>query len=396
MWEGHRRHLLFFPLRDSLFTSAPLRSNPTFGTHSKEKFLTLAGTLRNIGINARDVPPCLLGLRVMKVALLHNSRPPGHSDLPDDSFEEYDAPETIRAVAEALRGLRVEVESVEADRDLPRRLEAGGYAFAFNIAEGCGRRCREAIPAAVCELLGIPFTGSDMLTLAVTLDKAAARRMVSPEVPVARAVLIDHQRDEARLETLAYPVIVKPNDEGSSKGIRNNPVARTVQAAVDRARWLRECYHCPVLVEEFLEGTEVTVGVAGNGDAVRVLGMMEIAPTIPEADWTYSLEVKRDWRRCVRYHVPPRLSPATIAQLENYALTAYGLLGCRDLARLDFRLDAAGAPHFLECNPLPGLNPESGDLVLLSQSKLPYEILVQGVLVDAARRCNVALPNGHA
>jgi D-alanine-D-alanine ligase len=331
----------------------------------------------------------------MKVALLHNARPSAATaGQVTDAFEEYDSPETIAAIVGALRGLRVTVETVEADRDLPWRLQAGGFDFVFNIAEGRGRRCREGIPAAVCELLGLPFTGSDMLTLAVTLDKAAARRLVSPEVPVARAVLVNDAQIETDLSSLTYPVIVKPNDEGSSKGIRDHSVAPDPAAAGQRARWLQEKYHCPVLVEEFLAGPEVTVGIAGNGAATRILGAMEIAPVTAERDWVYSLDVKRDWRRRVRYHLPPRLDATTLAAVEDHALTAYRLLGCRDLARMDFRLDAAGAPHFLECNPLPGLNPESGDIAILAQPKLTYERLVQGVLLDAAGRFNVQV-NGH-
>lgn len=331
----------------------------------------------------------------MKVALLHNARPPASdSDCDSDAFEEYDTPETIAAISDALRGLRVAVEPVEADRELPWRLRSGGFDFVFNIAEGRGRRCREGIPAAVCELLGLPFTGPDMLTLAVTLDKAAARRLVSPDVPVARAVLVAGQPVEAELSSLSYPVIVKPNDEGSSKGICAQSVAADSAAALERVRWLLEKYGCPVLVEEFLSGPEVTVGIAGNGAATRLLGMMEIAPAEPEPIWIYSLEVKRDWRRRVRYHMPPRVAANALAALEHHSLTAYRLLGCRDVARIDFRLDAAGIPHFLECNPLPGLNPESGDLVILSQPKLSYADLVQGVLLDAAHRFKVQV-NGH-
>jgi D-alanine-D-alanine ligase len=207
-------------------------------------------------------------------------------------------------------------------------------------------------------------------------------------------VLIEGEPLAQVLSPLHYPVIVKPNDEGASKGIGDQSVAGTPTAAVERARWLQENYDCPVLVEEFLAGAEVTVGIAGNGANVRILGLMEIAPTESEPQWIYSIEVKRDWRRRVRYHMPPRLDAATLWHIEQYALTAYRLLGCRDLARLDFRLDPAGTPHFLECNPLPGLNPENSDIVILSQAKLAYEQLVQGVLLDAAVRCNVRLNGG--
>jgi D-alanine-D-alanine ligase len=325
----------------------------------------------------------------MKVALLYNARPAEvRPDLPDDTFEEFDSDETLDQIAGALGGLGVDVVPVLADRRLPWRLDAGGFDFAFNIAEGEGRRCREAVPAAVCELLGLPCTGSDALTLAVTLDKAVARRVVSPEVPVARGGVVRSPADLALLGTFTYPVLVKPNDEGSSKGIRDNPVADDAAGAEARCRWLWDRYGCPALVEEFLPGAEITVGVAGNGGTTRILGAMEIGAADGEdgAPFVYSLEVKRDWRRRVRYSVPPRLDPATRAELDRLALVAWDLLGCRDLSRMDFRLDGDGRPRFIECNPLPGLNPVSGDIVLLSAPTLAYPALVQGVLLDAAAR----------
>lgn len=328
----------------------------------------------------------------MKVALICNmKRAAPLGDPGDDSFEEYDSPETIAAVAQALGGLGVQVEPVEADRRLPWRLEEGGYDFAFNMAEGQGRRCREAIQAAVCELLGLPFTGSDAVTLGVTLDKFLARRVVSPDVPVAGAVLIRDEADESGLVNLRYPVLVKPNDEGSSKGVLDDPIATDAAGARALCRHLRERYGCPVLAEEFLPGMEVTVAVAGNGPDTRVLGMMEIAPVDTARPFVYSLAVKRDFRRRVRYHVPPRAPAAVLDALAGMALTVNRLLGCRDIARMDFRLDGAGAPRFLECNPLPGLAPDRSDLVILARHALPYDALVQGILIDAARRYGVRL-----
>lgn len=328
----------------------------------------------------------------MRVALLHNPRPPEiAAELPDDVFEEYDSQSTIAALTAALQPLGMQVEPVVADARLPWRLTEGRFDFVFNYAEGTGRRCREAVPAAVCELLGIPFTGSDALTLAVTLDKSIAKRVVSPEVPVARGVLLETDRDEARLDDLPYPAIVKPNDEGSSKGIRDNPVCADARAAARRARWLRERYGCPVLAEEFLTGAEVTVAIAGSPPDVRVLGAMEIAP-ISDADgpFVYSIEVKRNWTRHVEYHVPPRLDPAAASAVREYALTAHRLLGCRDLARLDFRFDADGMPRFLECNPIPGLDPVTSDVVMMTKDSLRYEEVIQGVLLDAMRRVGIA------
>jgi D-alanine-D-alanine ligase len=326
----------------------------------------------------------------VKIALLHNLIPAG-APKGSDTFAEYDNAQTIARVANALRGLDVQVATVVADRRLPWRLEEGRYAFVFNLAEGAGRRCREAVPAAVCELLGIPFSGSDALTLAMTLDKAIARRVVSPEVPVARAVLVHGPEDEPALSRLRYPVLPKPNDEGSSKGIHESSLARHISEAVERCRILRARYDCPVLVEEFLPGTEITVGIIGNGTGSRVVGIMEIEPVSNDKPFIYSIEVKQDWARRVRYHVPARVEGTVLQSIEDLALTAYRLLGCRDFARIDFRLDAAGQPHFLECNPLPGLDPENSDFVILSRSRSSYETLVQTVFKEAAARLGICV-----
>jgi D-alanine-D-alanine ligase len=326
----------------------------------------------------------------MRVALLHNPRPEAIPDgMPEDTFEEYDGAETIEAIAGALGEFGASVEPVIADGGLPGMLAQKRYDFAFNIAEGWGGRHREATAPAVCELLGVPYTGSDPLTLAVTLDKWMARRIVSPEVPVAAAVLVREEQDVGRLGKLRYPAIVKPNDEGSSKGIRNDSVADTEKEALERVRELRRTYHCPVLVEEFLAGPEVTVGVMGNGESRRVLGLMEIAPRQETERFVYSLEVKRDFARQVQYHVPPRMAAAVTETIAELAQVAYELLGCRDVARFDFRLDAAGQPYFLECNPLPGLNPESGDIVILSRARMRYAALVQEIFQHALRRTGV-------
>jgi D-alanine-D-alanine ligase len=333
----------------------------------------------------------------MKVAILYNPRPECYTGIVDDAFEEYDEPETIVAVAKALAGMGVDPTPVTADEEFPWRLKHEGFDFVFNIAEGAGRRCREAVPAAICEFLRLPVTGSDALTLAATLDKAVARRIVSPDVPVPRAVLVEGPADEVALAGLSYPVVVKPNDEGSSKGIRRESLCADASAAARRCGWLRGRYGCPVLVEEFLPGMEVTAGVRGNGRHASLIGLMEIAPVDDRGEpFLYSLDTKRDYRRRVRYHVPPRLQPEQLDGIRSHALNAYRLLGCRDLARIDFRLDGAGRPFFLECNPLPGLHPESSDIVILSRMVSPghesaYECLVQGILRDAAQRYRISM-----
>ena len=258
--------------------------------------------------------------------------------------------------------------------------------------ESVDRARRESLPYWRC--LGIPYTGSDPLTLAVTLDKDCAKRLVqSAGVVVARSFVVeptDHQL--TAIHSLPFTAIVKPAWEGSSKGIRGKCVVDNREDCVAAVARLREGHAQPILVEEFIEGDELTVGVIGN-DPPRVVGVMRVVPQQPTERFVYSLEVKRDWQRQVSYECPARLPTGCLKAVENAALKAYRALGCRDVARVDFRL-RDGIPYFLEVNPLPGLNPESGDLVILSQmSGWNYQQLIGGVFQAALDRQVVVAPS---
>jgi D-alanine-D-alanine ligase len=312
-------------------------------------------------------------------------------DLPDDFQEEFDSPATVEAIARVLRGLGHQVELLGDGRELLERLLADPPEFIFNFAEGQGvGRCREARVPAVLEMLGIPFTGSDPLTLAATLDKDCAKRLVaSAGVTVPRGAVIDPEADQGTLSsvlsTFTFPVIVKPAWEGSSKGIRNKCLVEHAGDLPAVVESIVRDHRQPVLVEEYIAGDELTVGVIGNAPA-RVLGVMRVVPNRPTEHFVYSLEVKRDWQRQVRYECPARLADADMAAVSRSALMAYEALGCRDVSRLDFRL-RRGVPYFLEVNPLPGLNPDYSDLVILAkQIGMTYTDLVAAIIEAALKR----------
>jgi D-alanine-D-alanine ligase len=318
----------------------------------------------------------------------------GRPDLPDDFQEEFDSPATVEAIAQVLRGLGHCVEKLGDGRELLERLLADPPDFVFNFAEGQGiGRCREARVPAVLEMLSVPYTGSDPLTLAATLDKDCAKRLVaSAGGAVPRGVVIDPAEADSLLSTeysvlstVSFPVIVKPAWEGSSKGIRNKCLVDRPSDLFDVVRSLRDDYAQPVLVEEYIQGDELTVGVIGNAPP-RVLGVMRVLPNGPSDRFVYSLEVKRDWERQVRYECPARLSSSETGAVESAALRAYRVLGCRDVSRLDFRL-RDGMPYFLEVNPLPGLNPVYSDLVILARGMgWSYEQLIGTILQEALER----------
>jgi D-alanine-D-alanine ligase len=322
--------------------------------------------------------------------------PPG---APDDLYEEFDAPVTIQAIADVLKGLGHTVDLLGNGRPLLSRLLADAPEFVFNFAEGTGvGRSREARVPAVCEMLGIPYTGSDPLAQAVALDKDLTRRLVESAgvvVPKGFTLSFDddpYDGDYAEFPPvlaesgLPLPVIAKPTFEGSSKGVRNRCLIADPADFGPTVLRLWHDYKQPVLVEEFVAGTEVTVGILGN-DPPEIFGVMAIYPKRPVEHFVYSLEVKRDFRAMVDYECPARLPAAVTREVEAAALAVWAALGLRDVARLDFRV-RDGVPYFLEANPLPGLNPESSDLVIMADLlKVTHAELVRRIVDAAVARC---------
>ena len=273
--------------------------------------------------------------------------------------------------------------------------------FVFNFSEGTGvSRNREARVPALLEMLGIPYTGSDPLTLALSLDKDFTRRIVGEAgVEIPKGFVLQppaHPYDGEFAEFppllgangLTLPVILKPTCEGSSKGIRDRCLIETADSFGPMVVELWNAYRQPVLVEEFIAGEEVTVGILGNSPP-EVLGIMRVVPKLPTERFVYSLEVKRNYAALVDYECPPKLPGSVLRDLEQSALAAYEAVGCRDVARLDYRI-RDGVPYFIEVNPLPGLNPISSDLVLIGNAMgVPHAELVRRIFAAARERVGV-------
>jgi D-alanine-D-alanine ligase len=213
--------------------------------------------------------------------------------------------------------------------------------------------------------------------------------VAASDVTVPKGVLASPSQplpSKAVLESLGSPVLAKPAFEGSSKGIRDASLLRDVGQIENWVRKIVRDYRQPVLIEEYVEGRELTVGVVGNGDPT-VLGVMEVVP-IKESDgpFVYSLEVKRNFAERVRYECPAKLTPSAQMAVERATLVCWRALGCRDVARFDFRL-RGDEPVFLEVNPLPGLTPGISDLVLLAEKVgVGYAALIERILAAACTR----------
>jgi len=273
------------------------------------------------------------------------------------------------------------------DTGLIDRLRQTPVDIVFNIAEGLEGRNREAHIPALLEFLNIPYTGSDPLTLSLTLDKSMAKRIVMSEhIPTPRFKKVERKEDLDGLD-LEYPLFVKLCYEGSSKGVRLDSKILERRSLEEKTGWLLEHYGPPILVEEFVSGPEFTIGIHGN-DNPMVIGVMqvEIKGLRPE-EAIYSLEVKREWEERVCYHCPPPIDLHLLKRIEEVALGAYHVLECRDVSRVDIRVGKDEIPYFLEINPLPGLSPVYGDLpIMAGRMGWDYAKLIKTVFQHALKR----------
>jgi D-alanine-D-alanine ligase and related ATP-grasp enzymes len=306
-----------------------------------------------------------------------------------DAEAEFDSIDTVHAIRSALEAAGYKAVLLEADATLANTLPKSGISIAFNIAEGLRGRGREAEVPALCNLLGIPFTGSDEVALGISLDKAMCKRLVSTYgVRTPKFALIQEAAD-ADCADLNFPVIVKPNAEGSSKGVSEHCVVKTRAELRDTAEKLLAAYGGTMLAEEYISGREFTVGIIGNGENTRVFPPMEIIfrKNTQGNFRVYSYGVKQDYKRYIDYKSPADISAETDALMRSAVKTVFNALGCVDFARADFRMDGEGNIYFIEINPLPGLAPGYSDFPMLAEfAGVPYGELVPSILQAALKR----------
>jgi D-alanine-D-alanine ligase len=315
-------------------------------------------------------------------------------DLKDDylalgftehAVAEFDSKATIDALATTLESLGHAVERIGHVRALAERLVAGRrWDLVFNVAEGVAGFGRESQVPALLEAYGIPYTFSDPLVCALTLHKGMAKHVARGcGVPTPDFALVTTP-EEAAAVRLPFPLFVKPVAEGTSKGITAKSLVDSEAALRALCAELLQEYRQPVLVEEYLNGREFTVGILGTGDGARALATLEVALRAGADEGVYSFRNKADWRELVEYRLLPAGDLRTA--VEAVALASWRCLGCRDAGRVDVRLDSAGAPQLLEVNPLAGLSPDHSDLPLMAGlAGMDYRTLIAEIV-----RCTCA------
>lgn len=330
-----------------------------------------------------DVP---LPDRKLCLGLVFNCK---HPNRHDDAEAEYDSLETVNGIASALASEGHQVHLIEADQHLVDNLLKIKPDLVFNIAEGRQGRGREAEAPAVFNLLNIPYVGSDETALAISMDKALCKRLLSTfGIRSPRGEVCSSAADVDKLD-LHFPVIIKPDAEGSSKGIPNGCIAKDKNDLRTMLQKACDTYGNRILVEEYVAGREFTVGLIGNGPEAMAFAPMEIAfkPTVTSEFHVYSYDIKQDYKKYIEYLCPAPLTTLQDKEMRGMALKAYNALGCVDFSRADFRMDNDGNIYFIEINPLPGLAPNYSDFPMIAEFLgIGYRDLVLKVLHAGMKR----------
>ncbi len=354
-----------------------------------------------------DKPPSSSSKPSWRVAVLANIKvegqdlPPG---VPADAYADFDHIETIDSIRAAIETDGHTTDFIAADENLPFALRQFHPDICFNIAEGLGGDAREAQVPALLEMLRIPYTGSRVLTNAISLDKTLTKRIWRdrrlPVAPFQEFIV----GDEALRPDLNFPLFVKPSREGTGMGVDLNAIVENEPELRERIRWVIDQYSQPALVETFLPGREFTVGILGRPDArlhsrhpewyekdgFHRFPILELDSSRSITPNVYSHEAKS--KSVGEEGAPGYLCPAEVdaelaRKLEHMAWRAHSLLGALDVSRTDMRLDAQGNIRLLEINTLPGLTAGYSDLCLQAAAEgISYEDLILEILYLAAGR----------
>ncbi|MFH1848895.1 MAG: KamA family radical SAM protein [archaeon] len=332
-----------------------------------------------------------------KMAVVFNLKKEAGEGVPEDFYAEFDDMSVPSAIRDVLEKNGYSADLLEADEELYHKLRKGNYAFVFNIAEGMNGESRESQVPAMLEMLGIPYTGSGVLAMGLTLDKAKTKEILENNRIATAKFQLFNSWDEPLNRQLEFPLFVKPNSEGSSKGIKHDSVVYNENQLRKMLKYTIKSYKQAAIVEEYLEGREFTVSLFADAKRVFRMPILEIDLTkYPDSDQIYTYNNKfvcEDDSFITQADIPAQLRK----EIYGLATSTFQVLGCRDFARVDIRCSNTGVPHVIEVNPLPGVHPKPEHVSLFTKAcrlaGLDYESMIQSIIYLAMARH--AIPNSR-
>ncbi|MGC9172293.1 D-alanine--D-alanine ligase family protein [Caldisericum sp.] len=307
----------------------------------------------------------------------------------------FDSPKTIEDVKLALTSLGHRVKLYEADSEtLFYMLKLDRPQIVFNMAEGRYGIFGESFVPALLDELRIPYTGSGVQGTLVAVNKVFTKlilQSVGINVPKLYQVVNTLKEEIAQIDK--FPVIVKPVFEGASIGIKSNSICYTKDEVEKVVYKLKERLgNRPIMIEEFIEGNEITVGVMGNFPP-KALPPMEIdfSPLnkreLNATNGIQTFTFKANYSEKANYYLPARLPSYINTQIQEMAVKAFQILGLRDIARFDVRVDKNFTPYFIEVNAVVGLEKEHSDFPRMYRMLgKDYNDLIKDILDNALER----------
>lgn len=322
------------------------------------------------------------------VGLAYDIKPAQQKRAPEDAYAEYDSPETISSVEEALKAGGHRVVRIGGSTALLKKLQRLKCDIVFNIAEGISGRNRESEVPILLDLAGIPYTGPDALALSVALDKPTAKKILKYHgIPTPRYFLAAGAGGITLPAGMRFPVVAKPAHEGSAKGIGADSVVKDIRSLERKAAYLAKTYKQPALIEEFVEGWEFTAGVIGNTD-ITVLPAVERHVCAECGLSSHVLEKCGYAAANMGYRKLLGVDPAIESRIKALAAEAFLALECRDFARFDFRVSSRDRRIFiLEANPLPSLSKDDYFAMVAELQGLSYAGMINRMFDAALERC---------
>ncbi|OEF96675.1 ATP-grasp domain-containing protein [Desulfuribacillus alkaliarsenatis] len=325
----------------------------------------------------------------MKIAIIYNRDSQAVINLFGKQNREKYGLQTINRIKNALKAQGHQVQAFEGDKNIIRKLEefmpsvisGERPGLVFNLSYGIQGRARYTHIPSILEMLGIPYVGSGPESHGIALDKVVTKMiLIQKGLPTPKFAVLE-KPDDPLDEALSYPMIVKPRDEAVSFGLK---VVRNEQELREGVKFIYDTFNGPTLVEEFIEGMEVNVGLLGN-QPVEALPPVELQFGEGEQIYTYEDKTKQSGRT-VQHVCPANLSPEQSEQVQKLAIDAFKAIGLFDSARVDFRIDKEGNPYILEINSLASLGLGGSYVYAANYVGLDYDKLVNRLVDVASQR----------
>lgn len=307
----------------------------------------------------------------------------------EEETAEFDRDDTIQSIENALRELGYETVRIGHIRSLAEKLVKGEkWDLVFNIAEGMYGFSREAQVPALLEAYNIPFTGSDTLTLALSHHKGYTKQIVENAGVKTPPFFTVNSLEDIPLDKLSFPLFVKPLAEGTGKGITSNSKVEDIESLKKQCLYVIERFKQPAIVETYLPGQEITVGIIGTGKKAKVVGVLKIESVQGAEANAYTYFNKENCEEVIKYSLVN--DSKIIKDITATSLKAWESLSGKDFCRMDFRADNNGNFYFLEVNALPGLHPKHSDLPMIWEfSGHKYVDLIKEIVNSARSRYGI-------